>query len=695
MARRLVQRRTEETKGPWGPGGRTESHRGHQKGCVASPSGNRTPVSRVTGGDTHHYTNEDGGDRPAARPLSGSRAACPRLPRAQHGPRPDRPPNQPPRSQRRPATPTRTRTPRGTGHSSCAPPLASNAAIPPGEGGPRRQARLRGHGGRAPARVWRGGARVRRGRPAKGRAGSGARPAAQPGASAGPVAHPRQTAACLPGAAHRAARHGRRGSRRVGSQPGERPRARPGPPSGWPSGLRRCVQVAVSPGGVGSNPTPDKPAFWPAGQTHPSSPRHSLSPHTPAPRHQEPSVLLSAAFLPRCLRLQLLLFRPPRLRLAHPRPPSHSQGPTPPHPRRRRRTRPRAGWRALLASRAPRLLPAERPTRSRSLASTSAPGRSPSARHPVVRARAAGPPAPPSHTQAAEPPRLARQGAAACPPRFSALRPRPGHTCLPPARDARHAPLLRAGEHRPSVHEPVPGRALGWGGSGSPACPSSPATGAQPAPRPSAPPRPFPGGGGGSRRPGRSQARPGVLPASAGSPRARSRSAQGPLLTTTTTHPVRAERPRAPSARAQEPGSQRLWVLGPERRSGRRRGRPGESRSRAREHPAQAEPGVPAPARNGTLHPAPAGKPARQRGFGSGPGRSLRGTSARGRGDHAAPAHADGVGSWPPRATPTASRRPWSAQKARDRPSGPAARRPGVPPRAPRPGVLHVPGPWL
>ena len=25
----------------------------------ASPSGNRTPVSRVTGGDTYHYTNED------------------------------------------------------------------------------------------------------------------------------------------------------------------------------------------------------------------------------------------------------------------------------------------------------------------------------------------------------------------------------------------------------------------------------------------------------------------------------------------------------------------------------------------------------------------------------------------------------------------------------------------------------------
>ena len=25
----------------------------------ASPAGNRTPVSRVTGGDTHHYTTED------------------------------------------------------------------------------------------------------------------------------------------------------------------------------------------------------------------------------------------------------------------------------------------------------------------------------------------------------------------------------------------------------------------------------------------------------------------------------------------------------------------------------------------------------------------------------------------------------------------------------------------------------------
>ena len=27
----------------------------------ASPAGNRTPVFRVTGGDTHHYTTEDDG----------------------------------------------------------------------------------------------------------------------------------------------------------------------------------------------------------------------------------------------------------------------------------------------------------------------------------------------------------------------------------------------------------------------------------------------------------------------------------------------------------------------------------------------------------------------------------------------------------------------------------------------------------
>ena len=30
-----------------------------KKKKIFSPAGNRTPVSRVTGGDTHHYTTED------------------------------------------------------------------------------------------------------------------------------------------------------------------------------------------------------------------------------------------------------------------------------------------------------------------------------------------------------------------------------------------------------------------------------------------------------------------------------------------------------------------------------------------------------------------------------------------------------------------------------------------------------------
>ena len=31
----------------------------YAKKKIASPAGNRIPVSRVTGGDTHHYTTED------------------------------------------------------------------------------------------------------------------------------------------------------------------------------------------------------------------------------------------------------------------------------------------------------------------------------------------------------------------------------------------------------------------------------------------------------------------------------------------------------------------------------------------------------------------------------------------------------------------------------------------------------------
>ena len=38
--------------------------------------------------------------------------------------------------------------------------------------------------------------------------------------------------------------------------------------SGWPSGLRRCVQVAVSPGGVGSNPTSDNSGLFSSGLSY-------------------------------------------------------------------------------------------------------------------------------------------------------------------------------------------------------------------------------------------------------------------------------------------------------------------------------------------------------------------------------------------------------------------------------------------
>ena len=70
------------------------------------------------------------------------------------------------------------------------------------------------------------------------------------------------------------------------------------------------------------------------------------------------------------------------------------------------------------------------------------------------------------------------------------------------SRHACHPAFLLASEHRPSLHESVPGRVLRWGGSGSPACPCSPPTGARPARPTSAPPPPVPGG---SRCPGRIQ----------------------------------------------------------------------------------------------------------------------------------------------------------------------------------------------
>ena len=39
--------------------GKKQDKKEKKKNLITSPAGNRTPVSRVTGGDTHHYTTED------------------------------------------------------------------------------------------------------------------------------------------------------------------------------------------------------------------------------------------------------------------------------------------------------------------------------------------------------------------------------------------------------------------------------------------------------------------------------------------------------------------------------------------------------------------------------------------------------------------------------------------------------------
>ncbi|XP_044904568.1 basic proline-rich protein-like [Felis catus] len=151
-------RRTAEKKRPCPSGARGGTQRcaGHQKGRLASPSGNRTPVSRVTGGDTHHYTNEDGGGRPPGRPtpLRLPPHACPCLlpstpcpaqapgtghappdPSPASAPSPARQPPAPTRSPPGPGAHTRTRTALSTPNERCL-SLVCQAGIAPGEKAP-------------------------------------------------------------------------------------------------------------------------------------------------------------------------------------------------------------------------------------------------------------------------------------------------------------------------------------------------------------------------------------------------------------------------------------------------------------------------------------------------------------------------------------------------------------------------------
>lgn len=201
-----------------------------KRGRVASPSGNRTPVSRVTGGDTHHYTNEDGGDHPRTRPLSGCLPTPPPAlrppalrPPARYGrparARPDPMPHQARPPEQQPPTPTGTRTP-----VALKTPSARCLLLPPTRGWRREEgARDRKQGceeGRcarralageerrgwgAGGRGWPDAARLRPG-PA---AGEGAT-AAEPGASSGlaPRRPPRARSVAqphgrAPGAEHR------------------------------------------------------------------------------------------------------------------------------------------------------------------------------------------------------------------------------------------------------------------------------------------------------------------------------------------------------------------------------------------------------------------------------------------------------------------------------------------------------------
>ncbi|XP_038442375.1 basic proline-rich protein-like [Canis lupus familiaris] len=195
----------EEKEEKEGPGGRrTFGQRGggardQKRACLASPSGNRTPVSRVTGGDTHHYTNEDGGGgRPGARPLSARpparRPAClptPTraldVPRARPARRPPRAPGHGPPGPPPPAAASaRTAVPRPDSERRAPGPAAAPApAQPRGDGGgrrrPTRQAGLRERAGGPAPGMGRGGRRGRRG---AGRRQQGARPGKGEGAAA-------------------------------------------------------------------------------------------------------------------------------------------------------------------------------------------------------------------------------------------------------------------------------------------------------------------------------------------------------------------------------------------------------------------------------------------------------------------------------------------------------------------------------
>nr|XP_042099433.1 collagen alpha-1(I) chain-like [Ovis aries] len=554
---RLAQRRREETKGPWGPGGRTESDRGHQKGCVASPSGNRTPVSRVTGGDTHHYTNEDGGDRPAARPPSGSRAACPRLPLPSTGRRPPRVPTQPRTKPTASVTAAARHPDRDPDPGALDPPQRAASCLQRGRSAGRR-GREKASGAATTRWARAGRRRARRG------AGGEGRPAQGP---LGPRRERRRSQAPRPAAARRLRR------------PPLRTPARP------PACLPACLawRPARPAKGAGA-----RAASGPS-QASGHAPSQARPPPSPAPGRAEAR--------------------------------SPAAGGKPSSLRRRSDFCPGNGLLALAAL-LPRLPPPALP-----------PGR-----HPVLRARPAGPPALPSHSEAAEPPPCPLRGCRVPSTLVRrAILAGPQPACRPPGTRAIQPSCWPAHTGLPCTSPSREGCSAGEGAEALRARPAHP-----PAPGPRPRPRRH-----GARSRGKPLPRPEPSPPwrapclSAGSPRARSRSAKGPLLTTTT-----QSEPDPGSAVGQSAGARltRLWVLGPERGSkdgmaggGRWRRRSEASPSRARASRTDRarrpfpRPLSHAPPRHGRKASPPEG-------LWVGTRRSLRGTMARGRSDHAAPA---------------------------------------------------------
>ena len=236
-------------------------------------------------------------------------------------------------------------------------------------------------------------------------------------------------------------------------------------------------------------------------------------------------------------------------------------------------------------------------------------------------------------------PRLARQGAAACPRPLSAVRSWPGRN-LPAARPGRVPSSLPAGQRTPAFLARVrPGKGAPLGRERKPCVPVQP-TPRRPARAPdlgATAPVPV-----GSRCPGRSQARPGALPAS--QPAVPEPGAALPKGPCSPPPPRQSRTPGARSARAQEPGSHAFGSLGLSAvlRMGwgvggrwRRRSEASPSRARAsrtdRAWRPFPRPLSHAPPRHGRKASPPEG-------LWVGTRRSLRGTMARGRSDHAAPA---------------------------------------------------------